>query len=76
MTKTKSTRKESLCLRGADSESCFNFFFFFFNLLKPSEFYRSVHACFWLNNRWRIDEDMADELDLDARPGSSDAENI
>ncbi|XP_062095758.1 protein yippee-like At5g53940 [Humulus lupulus] len=26
--------------------------------------------------RWRIDEDVADELDLDARPGSSDAENV
>ncbi|KAF4350624.1 hypothetical protein CsatB_000933 [Cannabis sativa] len=26
--------------------------------------------------RWRIDEDVADELDLDARPGSSDAENL
>lgn len=26
--------------------------------------------------RWRIDEDAADELDMDAHPGSSDAENL
>lgn len=64
MTKTKYTRKESLCSKGTHSLALLLFVFTVSDWTKAR---LSVY-------RWRIEEDVAEEFNLDAHPGSSDAE--
>lgn len=73
MTKTRDTRKGSLCLRGTSWKP----YSYWFNNLKSGRCLYNVYYILFVyaSDRWRIADDVGEEFNLDARPGSSDAEN-